>query len=741
MRMTTLFISTSLCGLVLAGVVGRVHAQTASSDSKSTETTPASTDSTTNPKGDAPTTVIVKGAKPQNRIDRQVYDNTKDIDSQTGTATDALNKVPSVNVDPNGNVTLRGNSNVQVYVDGKPSAMMQGDNRAGALQSMSSGDIGSIEVMTNPGAAYSSEGSGGIINLVMRRNRKPGKSGALTVNVGEVSHNAALNGAYNNGKFTLSGGLSVRHDVRPSRSGSVLQPLDGDGVPLSTLDQSGTSQMTFDNMAANAGLDYNLGDMDSLGVQVSYSHRDIDSRSDDTYAGYDAAEVYTNGYTRASTMTGPHEDSSLDLHWDHTGQTPGESLKVSLRLGRSDGPTVIDNLSEYTLPAGVALRDTKRISSDFHNGVFSVDYARPIGTSQFTTGLQITQDDNAYSNVATGPDVVGAPVTINPYLTNRFEYEQTLGAIYSTWQMALGDKWIAQAGLRAEALDLITNSPDTGTWSHIKYTKVSPSVFATYTLSQTAKLRFSYSHRLQRPGAQDLNPSITYVDAQNLSSGNPNLKPAETDSFEAGYEYAAGMTSYQIRTYYRKTENSLTSYSYFLPTGQLLTTKQNFGNGESGGLEVNANGKLGKKLMVSANANLSENSLVTPSVTGTQRATTLSGRIMLDYTMTAKDRMQFMYFSSGKMLTGQGYRSPFMMGNLSYRHQYTPKAALVLTVADPFRTMKFRTVTDSDTVYSEQVRSLSGQTVMLGLSYTLGGSSTAPMDMFGGPPRNGPPIR
>ena len=171
-------------------------------------------------KSDAPTTVTVVGQKPpvQNRIDRQVYDNTQNIDSTSGTASDALNKVPSVNVDADGNVSLRGNSNVTVLMDGKPSTMLQGDNRAATLQSMSSNDIDSIEVMTNPGAQFSAEGTGGIINLVMKKNRKPGTTGAVIANVGSQDrYNGALSIARNSGKLTLSGGLNVRHDNRESR--------------------------------------------------------------------------------------------------------------------------------------------------------------------------------------------------------------------------------------------------------------------------------------------------------------------------------------------------------------------------------------------------------------------------------------------------------------------------------------------------------------------------------------------
>jgi len=717
---SNILMTTGLCGLIMLGCVAGAQAQEQTAPATQAQAQP----SDAAPASDPTTTVTVTGKKPQNKIDRQVYDNTKDIDSATGTASDALNKVPSVNVDPTGNVTLRGNSNVQVYVDGKPSIMMQGDNRAGALQSMSSGDIDSIEVMTNPGAAFSSEGSGGIINLVMRKNRRPGNSGAINANIGEDRYNASLNGARNAGKYTISGGLNLRHDSRPSRSGSVMQRLDADGNVLNSTEQSGEGDGKMDNVSANAGLDYNLGDQDQVSTQIAYSRREMDNDSAETYANYDADGDFTGGYTRRSFTTGPRDDFSFGASWNHTGAQTGETLKADLRLGRSTGNTATDAINDNS--NGTQDHETRKAQSDFHNAVLSVDYVRPFGDAQLTTGLQITQDDNTFHNEATGDNAA--------LLNNDFAYQQTLSAAYLTWQQPIGEKWTVMGGLRVENLDLDTQnygSPGTtadDTTSHISYAKFNPSAFATYVLNDSTKLRFSYSHRLRRPQPQDLNPFVTYRDPQNVSAGNPDLKPEETDSFEAGYEKSGGKINYQVRAYYRKTEDSITDYSYYLPvtdpdaTPVLLTTKRNFGESEAGGLEGNFDGKLTDSLSVRLNGNLAHTQLST-SLNGTQEATTLSGRISFDYTATPKDRIQVSYFGRGKQLTGQGYTGPFGMGNISYRHQYTPKAALVVTVQDPFRTAKFKTVVDTDNIYSESYRSMQGQVIMIGLSYTLGGPS------------------
>ena len=716
----------ALClGLMANGAYAQTTPAPAPQDNKPADSKPADA-----PQDGSSQQVIIQGQKPANRIDRQTYDNTKNVDSATGTAADALNKVPSVNVDNDGNVTLRGNSNVQVYVDGKPSAQMSGDNRAAALQAMSSGDIQSVEVMTNPGAQFSSEGSGGIINLVTKKNRKPGGSGAITATIGSDSrYNGAFTGSYRKGKTTLSGGLNVRHDNRTAQLRSVLQSLDSNGQPVSTTTSSGGGVGTIDNLSANGAIEYAANDKNSFGVQGNYSRRNLKTLGDGLYTTTNA--LGTSSFLRHTSGQSPHEDQMLDFSWNHTGDTEGETLKTDLRISRSLGSNDTANANTFTVPAGPTVNDTRHATNDLRNGVLSVDYNRYVGADQLAAGIQITYDDNHFINTANGGNTAG--------LSNDFAYTQVVSAAYVTYQKQFGDKWTVLGGVRAENLDLKTDLITSGTTSHIDYTKLSPSIFATYALSPEGKIRFSYSHRLRRPAALDLNPFQTYVDPQNVTAGNPNLKPQETDSYEVGYEYSKTFISYQVRGYYRKNTHSITSYSYFLSPGVLLTTKQNFGESQSGGIEANFSGPLSKKLLLNANTNLAYNEVDTAGVGGKQSGTTLSGRIGLTYKATAKDVMQFSYFSSGKQLTGQGYVAPFTMGNVSYRHTFTPKLALVLNVNDPFRTGRFETVTNSTTVHSQQIRTMQGQAIYLGLTYTFGGPPTGQQPQGQqGPRYNGP---
>lgn len=725
---------TALASLLLAGAAAaqtqtdQASQTTISGAQSSTTAQPSTTDKST-------TTVTVTAAKPQNRIDRQVYDNTKTLDSTSGTAADALNHVPSVNVDTQGNVTLRGSSNVQVYVDGKPSAMMQGDNRAAALQAMSSSDIQSVEVMNNPGAQYSSEGTAGIINLVMKKNRAPGGFGVVTANAGDDGrYNGGLTGSYTIGKLSFSGGLNVRHDSRIVHTGGDQERLDPSTGDVVTDTQShGITKGRGNAVMANGGVDYAISDKDSIGAQFNLSHRNQGGNTLGDYAVYNAAGAATTLYTRDQFTATPHTDEMMDLHWDHTGKLPGETLKADARLSRSNGYNEVDGTNTYSLsspPLQSPASDTNHSAGNLKNGVFSVDYDRPVGQDLLSTGLQVTYDNNETLNRSTGTG------SLTSALSSDFAYTQTITALYVTYQKALGPKWTVLGGLRMEALDLKTdqiskNGVPEGVTSHIDYTKLSPSLFATYALNDHDKLRFQYSHRLQRPAPSDLNPFITYNDPNDVTAGNPNLKPQETDSFELRYEASRTGLNYQLSGFYKKSTHAITSYSFFLTPGVLETTKQNYGDSSSGGIEVVANGNLTRKLTVNADANFIYQDLTTPGIAGKQTGTTPSGRVMLIYAVTPKDSTQFMFFTSGKQLTGEGYRTAFAMGNLSYRHLFTPKLSLNATVSDLFRTAKVRNVIETNVVHSQSSFSLQAPTLYLGLSYRFGGPSPAQSSQWG----------
>jgi len=282
-------------------------------------------------------TVTVSATRTQNRIDRQSYDVKADPATSVDTVADTLNKVPSVAVDGEGNVTLRGR-NVQILVDGKPSAMMQGENRATAINSIPAADLDSVEVINNPGAQFGNEGGGGsVINLVMRRERSPGGFGSVNVNAGtEGRYRTGAFGTYTQGRYSVQGGL-FRMQNKMETSGENrrerIDPVTG-AVARSDLQSSGLNRSESTNL--NGQVTYNLGDKDVVAAGLNYSENTGESDTSDRYRSTTAAGAVDNEYVRRTLSESKSRNYGVNARFDHKGDAPGEIFKLDLRLSGSD---------------------------------------------------------------------------------------------------------------------------------------------------------------------------------------------------------------------------------------------------------------------------------------------------------------------------------------------------------------------------------------------------------------------
>jgi outer membrane receptor protein involved in Fe transport len=694
------------------------------------------------------TSVTVAAERPTNRIDRQVYDVKSDASSSNSSAAEALNNVPSVNVDPDGSLTLRGSSNVQVYVDGKPSAMMQGDNRGPALQSIPADDLESVEVINNPGAQFGNEGGGGpIINLVMRRSRKPGGFGVANANYGsEGRYNAALSGTYNEGLWGFQGGVNVRHDGRNSTGSMVRDRIDERTGAVSHSKQQSQSTGLNDNVGLNGGVTYNLGANDTLGAQVSYFQRTNDARSTDDYLSTDANGVVTDNYLRSTVREGELKNWSWNARWDHKGDEPGETFKMDLRV--SSASNDFDNAfrNNYVVrpPSGGAMDSSQKSRS--RNGIidFTGDYDAAMFGGVTKLGYKIVQNRNESSFDYTNIDPITQEGSPNALRSNAFDMKETIYALYGSYQMRLNEQWGAQAGLRAEHTEMEIDQLTSQVIAGNSYTNLVPSFFVTYKVNDNAQMRLAYAHRLRRPNAGDLNPFVIYRDELNVSSGNPKLKPAKTDSLELGYETRLFGLETNLRGYFRDETDSILDRKYFISDTVLLTTRENAGSTRSGGMEFTLSGKLLPTLTLNLSGNLARSEQTVLEMNGDQTkrtASSLSGRLRLNWQATANDTIQAAVQAQGKTLTGQGYREPNTTLNLSWRHALTPQLALTVNATDVFNSNKMSNVTDTYALRERSERQFDGRIVYVGLSYRFGGAGTqrdGGQDGMRGPGMRGP---
>jgi outer membrane receptor protein involved in Fe transport len=675
--------------------------------------------------------VTVAGERPTNRIDRQVYDVKSDVSSTNGTAADALNNVPSVAVDPDGTVTLRGSTNVQILVDGKPSAMLQGDNRGPALQAMAADDIESVEVINNPGAQFGNEAGGGpILNLVMRRNRKPGGFTTVNANGGSAGrYNSAVNSTYNEGAWGFQGSANIRHDGRNSTaevSRDRLDPATGEFVHSS---QSSTGAGLNDMFGLNGTVSYNLNPTDTLTASANYNGRTNDQRGNDHYINGATSMLAASEYLRTTERSGDSKNYSWGGRYDHKGALPGETLKIDLRVSASENDATSNYANDY-ITAGIADTLARQHSNGNTRIVdFTGDYERPLAGGSLKAGYKVATNNNSFDTLYTDIDPSTSLATVNPQRSNNFEVDETVIALYGSYQMRLSDRWGALAGLRTEYTDTDVHQITSGIEAKNNYINYIPSLFATYKATDTANIRFAYARRIRRPNANDLNPYVIYRDEFNVQQGNPQLKPTKTDSFEVGYETKMYGLETNLRGYYRRDTDAIVDYRYFIGNNVLVTTKENGEGSHSSGMEFTVSGKLTPSLTLNTSGNLARSQQTTQDDSGalvTRTANSLSGRARLNYQYDAANQIQLALQMMGKTLSGQGYRSPNHTVNLSLRHTVTPQLTLVANVTDLFSTNKMETVINSSTLRETSTRRFDGRVFYVGLSYRFGGTSSSP---------------
>lgn len=692
---------------------------------------PTPSGSTEGAGSDETTTITVTGQKPaiQHKVDRDVYDVTQDPDAATGTASDVMNNVPAVTVDSDGTVSLRGNSNVQVYVNGKPNAQMQGDNRGPQLQSMSADDIDSIEVMTNPSAAFGSDTGGGIINIVLKKGRHIKPKTSVNLNLGnEGRSGVGFRSGTNIGKLTLNGNVNIRNDSRKSGSYSDrtrIDPLTG-ATRRSTQDNLSNTRNS--NISANLTGDYDLTDNDTLTGELNYSRRTQSGYTATEYNDLDTAGNIISDNAQVGGNGGHTNNSGAKLTWDHRGAgMDGEDFKMQVAHSQSDQANDRDYQQIYHLPQRdlslYATANTNRNSIDD----FSGDWTHPMkNDTQIQAGWDIQRTQSDAYNYRSLNHAEGTPELPNPTYTNQFNVDQTISAAYLTYQKAWG-KFSVQGGMRVENLHEVLDQVTSDIQAKIDYVTWSPSLFAMYNLTDKDRLKASYSHKIVRPGANLLNPFIRYGDAQNVSSGNPYLDPEQVENFEIEYDHTTQALNYSGTLFYKTTRDNFAQVSSFLPNQPdvLLTTSANLGSRRDTGLQFSVNGNIERKFRYGFNGVLgyavSDSTDYITHLPVHRESGNSSANLFARYMPDTNNTFGVNIRYRGRQLTTQGYRTGTTVLNLSYQRQLIPqKLVLDFNARDVLSSDTSRTITDTSNVQAINERYDYGATFMVGLRYTFG---------------------
>jgi outer membrane receptor for ferrienterochelin and colicin len=670
--------------------------------------------------------VVVSATPPDQQIllDRRIYSVTTDLQGTTGTAADILNQIPSVDVDADGNLTLRGDPNVTVLVDGKPAAQFSGPNRGPNLQQFPASDIDRVEVMTNPPARYKAEGSAGIINIITKKSSQPGLSGTADLSLGDKRRFIAdASGAYNVGKLKLAGGVTVRQDDKERQVNdyrTAPDPVTGAVVKShESIDEHFirlTPSVTF-------GADYEFNDRQS--ASLSLSHREQTGKR--FFLQQDQSRPTTGPPDMAADRHSDGYEYNMDEHegvgFDQKLWRPDELLSLSFHRSVYRERERYAYLNDDFVPPAPPSQDRLRLSQDLVKLEGAADYTLPMsGGRSLKLGYDIEDDNNRFDNVGENVDPVTGDLVNNPNVTNHFRYRQQVNAGYLQYEAPSGP-WTLQAGVRLEQTNVHTLLIDSDVTGSQSYFRAYPSMNLERKLAgEGDKLTFSVSRRVTRPEAEALNPFVDYQDIYNLRAGNANLLPQDTWSYEFGYVGRVKALNYGLTAYYHFDRNSVIPVVEPVSANVTLTTIENLPKSKSAGLDFLGDGKLGSHLSYALSGNLFYIQINGSAFAagGLRDTIGLNAKASLDWRPTADDTAQISFSRTDKRLIPQGYVSAINLVNLGFRHRVWGGLSAVGTVTDLFDGQRFQRIVSSPILQDNYNRHVFGRIAYVGLSYTFG---------------------
>jgi outer membrane receptor protein involved in Fe transport len=657
--------------------------------------------------------------------DRNSY-SAKDVAPAAATASEVLVAVPSVNVDPEGKVSLRGNENVAVQINGRP-APVSGEQLGAYLEQLPANVIDRVEVVPTPSARYDPEGMAGIINIVLKQNTELGTSGGLTLGASPSNrYNLSGNLGYQTGPwttFTTYGFNYGQRDIDGINDRLRFDPLD---VLLSTTEQDVLGENSFAGHNLSTTIDYKLNDRDVLTNILSLNLRGRDEESRNAYTELDADGDPFDQYARLQDGESDGNVLEYTLAFKRTIEPRAHELAAEVRFNQenNDDATLLwrEPLSE---PVSRSEIEQRNVDSTDREAIAQLDYTRTFGeNTKLETGYKgewgWTERD--YDVLE---DELGSGEFVVSDLSNTFDFDQRVQAAYAVLSRTIG-KLQLQGGLRGEYAWRDFVLADQAESFPYSYGSLFPSGVLSYSLTERDEAKISYSRRIRRPNTQELNPFPFFFDIQNVFIGNPELDPEYTDAFELGFTHQADWGSLQLSPFYRRTTDVI---RFIVDTDDVVDGREvtsisfeNLDKGDSWGTDVNLSAEYGGWLNGMANFNVfkmvteggSEASLASNGVTWSTR---LNATAKLTPTLDLQGMMMYrapMEFERGKF-------SSFKMTSLTLRQKLAgDRASLSLRVVDPFDQMGFRVEATNDDIRQITERNFDARSLHLTFQYNFG---------------------
>lgn len=685
--------------------------------------------------------VLGQGTQMKFDIDKKIFSVDQNIASAGGSASEVLQNIPSVDVDNDGNVSLRNNSSVEVWINGKPSGLTA-DNRAQVLQQMPAESIESIEIMTNPSAKFNPEGTAGIINIVLKKNRRAGYYGSVSAG-GMYSQGAKpggnLGASFNYSSSKIDANVNLGYRSHSFVGGSETNRYNLSGIDtLSVLSQNSNMNRNYGGLFLRAGVDYHINSkhtisLSGFGMAGSGSGT---SDIDNVFTNYDTKAIIRH-YTRDIEDNGTRRNMNLSLDYKWDMDKKGSNLLASIsysahKMGGDDHYTQTDIGSNNIVTQDV----TQSADGSNKEWLFKMDYTKKFNEiAKLEAGWQSTiQNRNspayAYNNL-TNSEILA--------YYNEFNYDEQIHAAYLTFGTKLLEKLSFQGGLRGEYLmrsadnttkDLL-GAKSTSSVDFSPSFRLFPSVYFSYSLPKGNELQLNYTSRINRPRGRQINPFRDYSDSTSISYGNATLTPEYANSLEFNYLKSWEEHSLSATAFYRFTDQVIQNVQ-FVNNETMESTFMNLARSTSSGIELVAKNRLFKIVNLTSSLNLFYNKLdsseyvspydatITTSIPS-QKNFTWSGRVMANIILGKTTFAQISGDYSAPQLIAQGRQTASYAIDLGLRKTFLERTlSLNLMVRDLLNSRKRNTVTWGDGFYQTNNSYFNGRMIGLTVTYNFG---------------------
>ncbi|KKO92978.1 TonB-dependent receptor [Sphingobacterium sp. Ag1] len=679
------------------------------------------------PTGNMLNEVVIEGRAPamQIGIDRKTFNVGESLVSAGGTATDVLANVPTLQVDQDGSVSLRGSSSVKILIDGRESALA-GNDVTSLLQSLPANSIEKVEVITNPSSKYDAEGQTGIINIVLKKNIRTGLNGSVNTSAGSYdNYMAGLTLNYRDKKFNYFGSYNFNKRNMVG-SGETDNTFFGDTTRNYSKSESSRKGNSH---TVKAGFDYNMSDRTSLSFSGNLSIRDNKRIEDLNYEFFKQSQM-TGTSVRNSTQFEDDLGYELNADFRHQFKREGEELTGNASYGRDKEDGTNDFSQNYT--DGRKATSRKNVTSeDGKNINLQLDYVLPFSeVSKFEAGYRSQIRKSFDTQFSRSLDSIGNYVP-DYRISNDFDFTSTVHAIYANYQNKLTDKVGYQIGLRGEQFELKSTyfskdpaavEPESN--AKQKFFRLYPTLFLTYDVGENGdKVQFSYSRRVQRARGWQVNPFLNVSDDLNYRQGNPNLKPEDVHSLEMSFAKTFGKVNLISSAYFNHASEVIQPFVYKIEDGRTYSRWENMTSRNLSGFEFISKVNATKDFDFTFNLNLIHIQYnANPDYDiKEQKDFAYNANLTANYRFTPTFSAQVRGEYNSSRVMAQGQMNAMKGMDLALKKDVLKKkASIMLNVRDVFNSRKMNGVTETAQLISNFEHRWMKRMVTLSLSYRFG---------------------